>query len=126
MDREVLLRDAMRLEDKAPDGSKGLWLVSWQNPRSGHPGFQDSIVIVEALTAPGARAVLETLELAVPEMDLKFVGPVNRLAWPRDQIPWYEWLNEDDERLVTFFDVAGVGAALAKNDPGTSGDEDPS
>ena len=94
----------MRLEDKASDKDKGLWLVSYTHSPD-YPLVGDEwerVIIVEALTAPGARAILETLDLVGDGMDLRFAGPINRLAWPREKVPWYEWLDETDPRLAAF------------------------
>lgn len=91
-DREWLLRDSMRLEDAAPDVTKPLWIVGR------HIGAGEEVLIVEALTAPGARAVAETLGLmgGADEFDgdLRFAGPIARAVWPRGL--WYRWQSEQD------------------------------
>lgn len=89
-DREWLLRDSMRLEDAAPDATKPLWIVSRSLEGAG-----EQVLIVEALTAPGARAVAETLGLmGAGEPDLRFAGPIARTVWPRGL--WYRWLTHAD------------------------------
>jgi hypothetical protein len=96
-DREWLLADSMRLEDAAPDASKPLWIVS----RS-IEGVGEQVLILEALTAPGARAVGEALELVGsgdPDGSLRLAGPISRAAWPKSL--WYRWLTQDD--VVDFF-----------------------
>lgn len=89
-DRAWLLRDSMRLEDAEPDHLKPLWIMSRATE-----GVSEEVLIVEALTAPGARAVAETLGLlGDEEADLKFAGPVTRSLWPEGL--WYRWLEEED------------------------------
>lgn len=89
-DREWLLRDSMRLEDAQPDHEKPLWIMSRATE-----GVREEVLIVEALTAPGARAVAETLGLlGEGEADLLFAGPLIRALWPKDL--WYGWLTESD------------------------------
>lgn len=89
-DRDWLLRDSMRLEDAEPDHQKPLWIIG------SDPGKVDErILILEALTPTGARAVAETLGLLGPDApDLSFGGPVARTVWPRDL--WYRWLCHED------------------------------
>lgn len=88
-DRAWLLRDSMRLEDAEPDHLKPLWIMS-----RGSDGNEE-VLIVEALTAPGARAVADTLGLlGDEEADLRFGGPVTRSLWPEGL--WYRWLAEED------------------------------
>lgn len=96
-DRAWLLRDSMRLEDAEPDHLKPLWIMS----RIVSPDYPlvgdewEEVLIVEALTAPGARAVADTLGLlGDEEADLKFAGPVTRSLWPEGL--WYRWLEEED------------------------------
>lgn len=88
-DREWLLRDSMRLEDAEPDHLKPLWIVG----RIAE-GVGEEVLIVEALTAPGAAAVAETLGLLAEGSDLVFAGPLIRRLWPSDL--WYRWLTQDD------------------------------
>jgi hypothetical protein len=88
-DREWLLRDSMRLEDAAPDVTKPLWIVSRGQ------GRDEEILILEALTAPGSRAIGEALDLISPDDgDLRVAGPIARVVWPRGL--WYRWLSEQD------------------------------
>lgn len=82
-DRDWLLRDAMRLEDAQADGLKGIWAVE----RGGR------MCLVPALTAVGARARMELLDLAGPGDDLTFTGPVDRRAWAG--LPHDEWFGEE-------------------------------
>ena len=111
VDREWLLADAMRLEDAQPDHQKGLWLVGRalcqcrlvDMPEHCIGGPHEQVILVEALTAPGARAVLETLELVGPDADLSFAGPIDRRAWRGlDFLEWYDeetvegWMNRHD------------------------------
>lgn len=94
-DREWLLRDAMRLEDAEPDWRKPLWIIG-----TPEHGGKERVLILEALTAPGARAVAETLGLLGPDApDLSFAGPIARAAWPQGL--WYRWLTSDD--MAEFF-----------------------
>jgi hypothetical protein len=96
-DRQWLLRDSMRLEDAEPDHLKPLWIIA-----SPEETFErgEEVLIVEALTAPGARAVAETLGLLGPfAPDLKFAGPIARAAWPQGL--WYRWLTTED--MADFF-----------------------
>lgn len=89
-DRAWLMRDSMRLEDAEPDHLKPLWIMSKSPESTG-----EEVLIVEALTAPGARAVADTLGLlGDEEADLKFAGPVTRSLWPEGL--WYRWLTEED------------------------------
>lgn len=106
VDREWLLADAMRLEDAQPDHQKGLWLVGRIEPyamSADESRLGEQVILVEALTAPGARAVLETLELVGPDADLSFAGPIDRRAWRGlEFLKWYDegtvaaWMNRHD------------------------------
>lgn len=107
VDREWLLADAMRLEDAQADEAKGLWIVGRSATQH---CFIDSkeiqyeqVILVEALTAPGARAVLETLELVGPDDSLTFAGPMDRRAFRGlEFLRWYDeatveaWINRHD------------------------------
>jgi hypothetical protein len=73
----------MRLEDAQADSLKGIWAVE----RAGR------MCLVPALTAVGARARMELLDLAGPGDDLTFTGPVDRRAWAG--LPLDEWFGED-------------------------------
>lgn len=91
-DREWLLRDSMRLEDAEPDATKPLWIIADPEERFDKG---EQVLIVEALTAPGARAVAETLGFLGPfAPDLRFGGPVARTVWPQEL--WYRWLTHED------------------------------
>lgn len=96
-DRAWLLRDSMRLEDAEPDHLKPLWIVSRSTE-----GVGEEVLILEALTAPGVRAVGEALDLIGPkdlDADLRLAGPISRSAWPQGL--WYRWLTQDD--VADFF-----------------------
>lgn len=87
-DREWLLKDSMRLEDAEPDHLKPLWIVGVREPEG------ERVLIVEALTAPGARAIGETLGLLGADDSIYLAGPLARSVWPESF--WYRWLTEQD------------------------------
>jgi hypothetical protein len=92
MSREQLLADALRLEDKELEARKDLWIISMRFDGS------ERILIVEAVTAPGAVGIAQTLDLIDYALtvsgELKLHGPHARDCWPEEY--WYRWLTEAD------------------------------
>lgn len=95
MSREELLAVTMRLENAEPDARKGLWLLAvTRSPDYPLVGDEwQEILIVEAVTGPGAVAVAATLDLMPADPgDITLSGPHPRDMWPRSW--WYRWLDE--------------------------------
>lgn len=95
MSREQLIADALRLEDKQPEAMKDLWVLGIR--RDG----QELLLIVEAVTGPGALGVAATLDLIpLDPGDIALHGPNHRGAWPEKY--WYRWLTAADvEEMVS-------------------------
>lgn len=91
MSREQLVTDAMRLEDKELEARKDLWLIVATLPNG-----EETALIVEAVTGPGALGVADTLDLidGLDPGDLKLHGPHDRGCWPEKY--WYRWLTGND------------------------------
>ena len=93
MSRDQLLADAMRLEDKAPEANKELWVIGATTIDG-----REQLLIVEAVTGPGAVAVANTLELICGDPEnkagtLRLSGPHPRDSWPEKW--WYQWLGDE-------------------------------
>ena len=91
MSRDQLTENALRLEDKAADGSKDLWIM--ECTMDGDVW----LMIVEALSPVGAVVVAETLDLMPTDTAFtmgRIHGPHSRGCWPEKY--WYRWLTEDD------------------------------
>jgi hypothetical protein len=87
--REQLIADALRLENAQPDAMKDLWMLGIR--RDG----RELVLIVEAVTGPGALGVADTLDLIpLDPGDIALHGPHHRGTWPQEY--WYRWLTADD------------------------------
>lgn len=89
--RDQILADALRLEDKELEARKDLWLIGRVMDGDGY-----SVMVVEAVTGPGAVGVALTLDLLtdIDPGDLVLHGPHSREKWP--EAYWYRWLTEAD------------------------------
>lgn len=89
MSREQLVADALRLENAQPDAMKDLWMLGIR--RDG----RELVLIVEAVTGPGALGVADTLDLIpLDPGDITLHGPHHRDTWPQEY--WYRWLTAAD------------------------------
>lgn len=89
MSRDQILADALRLEDKELEARKDLWVLGCQLQG------EEMLLIVEAVTSPGAVAVAQTWGFPqVLDGDVTIHGPHSREKWPESY--WYRWLTEAD------------------------------